>query len=207
MLSVKRFEADLYNANTYALSHPASDAVWLIDAGCVNPILKQIEPQKKVKALFLTHAHFDHILEINELINKYPECRIYGSEGCLQNLRSSKANLSWYHNIPVELQRGDVQILRDGDTISLSDNLNLKAISTPGHTPGSMTYLIDNYLFSGDAYIPFIKTVTKLKGGNKSHASESIKKINLLADSNTIIAAGHGPVYDVQNSDLHQYKC
>lgn len=50
-------------------------------------------------------------------------------------------------------------------------------IPTPGHNPSCLTFMIDQMIFSGDSYIPGVKTVTNLPGGNRAQAEESIRKI------------------------------
>lgn len=202
MIIVKRYECKSYSANTYSISQLESNSVWLIDAGCIKSILNDLLPNQGIAGIFLTHAHFDHIFEINELIHQFPDCRIYGSKSCLQNLRSSKANLSWYRNIPIELVRGETHTLHDKDSITLFKSVNLTALHTPGHTPGSFCYQVGEYLFTGDAYIPFHKTVTKLKGGNKTQSLQSLKKLCYSVTPNTIIAPGHGETYTAKQTDL-----
>ena len=51
--------------------------------------------------------------------------------------------------------------------------------------------MIGDYLFTGDSYIPHIDIVTKLKGGNKTQAMESLRKLLNLMQDDTVICPGH----------------
>lgn len=76
----------------------------------------------------------------------------------------------------------------------LNEYISIQTIYTPGHTPDSTCYLIGNLIFTGDAFIPGIPTVTKLRGGNKLQATESIGTIKSKINTKTIILAGHGAI-------------
>ncbi len=105
-------------------------------------------------------------------------------------LTSAKLNLSFYIETPVSYT-GEVSILSNGECIELFDGVKLKVYATPGHHPSCLTFFVENYLFTGDSYIPGVKVVTNLPGGNKKKAQESVKKIIELAEGK-IICPGHG---------------
>lgn len=83
-----------------------------------------------------------------------------------------------------------VRFLKENDSIRLFDDLILNVIETPGHSPCSLSYFNDNFIFTGDSYIPGAPVVTKLPRGNKELASKSVKKILSLAKDRTILS-GH----------------
>ena len=64
-------------------------------------------------------------------------------------------------------------------------------VATPGHELGCLTFYTGDYIFTGDAYIPGVKVVTKLPGGDRALAAESVEKILRLAEGKTI-CPGHG---------------
>ena len=82
-------------------------------------------------------------------------------------LYSDRLNFSLYHEKSFVFLGDHVRLLEDGDKVELWKDLYLEVIATPGHAKGCLCYKIDHYLFTGDAYIPGIKTVTTLRGGNK----------------------------------------
>jgi len=77
-----------------------------------------------------------------------------------------------------------------GTVLTHVDGVQAKVYHTPGHNPSCLTYEIGDYLFTGDAYIPGVKVVTTLKGGDKAKAAESVERILRLAEGKTV-CAGH----------------
>lgn len=179
-----------------------SDEACLIDIGEYAQTKMFLNQRKSVRALILTHAHYDHIYHINELLQDYPNCRVYASTYTLNALGNPKLNLSFYHEDPVSFQGDGLVAISNNDRLSLTQNLTAEVIATPGHTPGCLTYRIGPYLFTGDAYIPGYKVVTKLKGGNKEDGAKSVAKIRTLLNEGTLLCPGHGPVYRITDSNI-----
>lgn len=140
-----------------------------------------------VSAVLLTHAHFDHIYGLNRLLEINPKATVYTNEHGRKMLLDDKLNMSRYHEIPFVFNYPErIATVKDGDEIRLEDDLMAKAIFTPGHNPSCITWIIDDNLFTGDSYIPDVKTVTNLPGGNKKYAQESETLIIKLAKGRTI---------------------
>ena len=141
--------------------------------------------------VLLTHAHFDHIYGLNKLVEVNPNIKVYTNEYGRKMLLDAKMNLSLYHETPFVLNNPEsIVVVENNDDIRLADDLSVKAIFTPGHNPSCITWIIKDSLFTGDAYIPGIKVVTNLPGGNKKQADDSLKLINRLA-VNRQIYPGH----------------
>lgn len=191
MLLVERFEHPQFTSNTYLLRHSFYNEVYLVDAGYTNPVFDCLLTNQKIVGVFITHPHYDHIYDINRLIEKYPECRIYCSEESINGLRSDKENLSFYHDNPIIYNGDNIVQIQDKDRIILFDNIWMDIIHTPGHHPGSLTYLVNPYLFTGDSYIPGYNVVTKLKGGSKLESDKSIELISKMMIDGTLLCPGH----------------
>lgn len=140
-----------------------------------------------VSTVLLTHAHFDHIYGLNELLKISPSAKVNTNEAGREMLLDARKNLSFYHETPFEFEHPDsIVIVNDGTEVNLGDGLIAKAVFTPGHNPSCITWIIDDAIFTGDSYIPGIKTVTNLPKGNKSQAIESEALIKSLAIGKTI---------------------
>ncbi len=201
-MQVRRFEHPDFTSNTFLLQSDLGPDAWLIDAGEVREILNLKD--LNLRGIFLTHAHYDHIFGLNTLISKFPDVMIYGSSFTLESLKNPKQNLSFYHEIPIEVHHAHVSILREGQSVMLSNNSNLRVLETPGHNPGCLSFILGDILFSGDSFIPGHPVITKLKGGNKELNSISLKKIEALIDQGMHIYPGHKEIYS--NPELHQLK-
>lgn len=135
-----------------------------------------------VKAVLLTHGHFDHIYGLNRLVKMNPDVVVYTNEAGQEALLNDKKNMSRYHETPYVFAHPDkIRIVSDGEKVSVGDSLTAEAHFTPGHNPGCITWVIGDAIFTGDAYIPGVKTVTNLPGSDKTLAALSEEQIKKLA--------------------------
>lgn len=103
-----------------------------------------INPEKIV-AVLLTHTDRDHVAALKLFKN----ARVYLSTVEEQMINGKTTRLLNSHN---KIEVTEYSLLDDQQTIQIG-NLSIKAILTPGHTPGSMSYLMnEKYLFVGDAF-------------------------------------------------------
>lgn len=137
---------------------------------------------KQVSYVLLTHAHLDHIYGLNDLFKRSPCAKVLTNDIGRQMLLDAKKNLSFYHETPFVFKHADnIIIINDRDEIEVAPGLVAKAIYTPGHNPSCISWIIGNAIFTGDSYIPGLKTVTNLPGGNREDAKKSeilIKKFS-----------------------------
>lgn len=144
-----------------------------------------------LSVVLLTHAHFDHIYGLNEVLRISPNALVYTNEYGRDMLLNARKNMSYYHETPFVFDYPDcIRTVEDGTEVILSNGLVAKAVFTPGHNPSCITWVIDDMVFSGDSLIPGVKTVTNLPGGDKTKSIESEKLINLLTYGK-IIYPGH----------------
>lgn len=191
MIKVHQIINSIFESNTFILTY--ENKCWIVDIGDTDKISDFISDKYELKGVLLTHSHFDHIYGINDFHKKFPNCKIYTSEYGETALKDAKKNLSFYHEQAIEYLEDNVQILKEGDKIELFPNIYLEVLETPGHCPSCLTYYTDNYIFTGDSYIPNLKVVTNLPKGNKIQAQESLERIKELA-KNRIIYPGHGKI-------------
>jgi len=177
----------------YVLEDTHSDDVWLVDIGSSD---FSAFSEKNVRGVFITHTHIDHIQGINALVVKYPDCIIYTNQAGKEGLYNDKINLTFYHEKPLCFIGGNVQVVKEGDKVPLFDDIEMEIIETPGHHPSCVCYKAQNYLFTGDSYIPDVPVVTKLRGGSKIEAERSLIKIKGMITENSVICPGHGPIID-----------
>lgn len=83
-----------------------------------------------------------------------------------------------------------VFICHEGDEINLYPDVSARVYETPGHHPSCLTFEVGYYLFTGDAFIPGIKVVTNLPGGNKQLAEVSKERITTMLQG-LVLCPGH----------------
>lgn len=184
----------VYTSRTYILSQEGSSSVWLVDCGDVPPLTDYLSSLGNdlyiIEGVLLTHAHYDHIYGLPKLTELFPALRVYTNEIGKKALASERQNFSKYHEDPINYESDNVVVCGDGDEVELFDGVRAVVHDTPGHNPACLTYEVGDYLFTGDSYIPGIKVVTNLPGGDKALAAESLEKILKLAEGK-ILCPGH----------------
>lgn len=204
-MEVKIFPHQQFTSNTYLIEKASHVDAFFVDIGEYEASRKYVQEKGlQIQAVFLTHGHYDHIYGIRHLLEDFPQCSIYGHGYTLQSLLDPKLNLSFYHDDPVFLTSHQGIAIAENFEYELYTGLKIQANHTPGHNPGSMCYVYENKLFTGDSYIPFIPVVTKLKGGNKEENIQSLKRIKSWIQDETEILAGHKQTYlgkEVLNQD------
>lgn len=189
---IKKFILKSSNSNTYLIQSEVDEKrCYLIDAGNGVEAMRALQPNQNIDAIFLTHAHYDHIAHIEDVIEKFPNCKIYCSEYTRMALADNKLNLSFYHGTPLTFTGEQIKVIKEKDAVSVFNQEKMIILETPGHNEGCLTFQLRNYFFTGDALIPNIPIVTKLKSGNKQQAKESALKIKMATDENSIICPGH----------------
>tara|TARA_B100000963_G_scaffold335274_1_gene329272 strand:+ start:307 stop:990 length:684 start_codon:yes stop_codon:yes gene_type:complete len=147
------------------------------EAIIIDPVLENVEiytnllnqlDLKLVKVVD-THIHADHITGASDLRTKTSCATVMGE------------------NTPADTV--DIK-LKDDESIKI-DHLEIKAIYTPGHTSDSYSFLMDNYLFSGDTLLINGTGRTDFQNGNSKDAYNSIFNRLLKLPEDTILYPGH----------------
>ena len=194
MMRVEHIVNSVFTSRTYVLSEHDGRESWIVDCGDVPPLVDLMSARGgmsfHLKGVLLTHVHYDHIYGLSRLREIFPEVKVYTNEIGRVALGSEKQNYSKYHNDPIVYESENIVVCEEGDEIELFDGVTAKVHETPGHSDSCLSYEVGDYLFTGDAYIPGVKVVTTLKGGDKKLAARSVERILELAEGK-IICPGH----------------
>ena len=155
-------------------------------------------PREGPKAILLTHGHFDHIGAVISLRNHY-NIPVYASKNEVPLLLDASLNLSQMVNGHYSIEVDET--INDNDTLELI-GMKIKCMLTPGHTSGSMCYLIQDCLFSGDTLFEESYGRVDFPTGSLIDLKKSIKKL-LLLDENTKVYPGHGNVTSILHEKNH----
>lgn len=176
-------------ANCYGIL--TDKAVIVVDPGKYTAEIAQFLKNNadKTRLILLTHAHYDHIGGAAEL-RKETGVKIAIGKNDEFALSDRNFNLSGKFTPEIPAFNADYTI-EDEETFTVGD-ITVNAFETPGHTAGSMCYLVNDCLFSGDTL--FYETVGRvdLLGGNFSDMKESLDRMMWLFDDEVKVYSGHG---------------
>ncbi len=185
--------------NNYLIIDEQSKEAALIDCSSVNDELKRdlAEHDATLKYILLTHGHFDHIAGIRP----NPNVKIVMNKEDLGWLNKANQYLPMFGIPEISIPKVDI-FVNDGDIIKLG-NLEIKVISTPGHTQGGVCYLVDGKLFSGDTIFRESVGRCDLEGGDFDQIVDSIENKIFTLPPQTLIYPGHGRMTSVEWEKEH----
>lgn len=144
---IKAIEVGYLQTNCYVVADEATLDAAVIDPGAdSNLILDYIERcHFHVRAILLTHGHFDHCMGLEEVYDA-TGATVYMSHADL----TTDIGNGMFGNEDFELDPPDDTVfVREGDVIE-AGSLTFDVLETPGHTPGGITYRCEDCLFTGD---------------------------------------------------------
>ena len=155
----------------------------------------------RVAAIFLTHAHFDHIWGVQELRGK-SGAKVYAYEGEQPLCENSDMNVSAQVGRPCTVKPN--AYLKDGEEITVA-GIPCKVIATPGHTIGSCCYYFEEagVLISGDTLFQESVGRTDLPTGSGGQLRRSIQDKLFVLPDETKVYPGHESTTDIENEKLN----
>lgn len=179
--------------NCYIVQDEETKETMVIDpAGDVDKIVEMLDIlQAKLKYIFLTHCHSDHIGGVQELKTKCGG-QIIAHRNTAENLLDTEVNLTSYIKGQGFVIEVDSRI-DDDDLIHLGE-LEFKVIHTPGHTSGGACLYCEEekLLFSGDTLFRGTWGRTDVPTGNFEDIISSITKKLMVLPDEIIVYPGHG---------------
>ncbi len=128
---LERSMNDQFLSNTYVVADERGGTAVMIDAGGpVEPLLEAIEAgDLTLTHVLLTHHHWDHVAELEKVLERHPEAKVLGHEA--------------------EDVEGRTATIAPGDVLE-AGGLRIEALHTPGHTAGMLSFVVDGHVFTGD---------------------------------------------------------
>lgn len=171
--------------NCYILADEGSRSAVIIDPGDnEEDILKTVNDKKfRVEKILLTHGHPDHV-GAAEAVSQGTGAPVFihDEDRKLFNVKAQKS-------------------LAENDSISFG-KYTIKVLHTPGHTPGSVCFLADGKLFSGDTVFAGSIGRTDLPGGSYREIMKSLKEKILPLSYEVEIFPGHGPSSNIKEEKM-----
>lgn len=187
-MKIKRLMLGSYQTNCYVVSNEHNECI-IVDPGDVGKKVKNyiVDNNLSVKAILLTHGHFDHIGAVDYLYNEYL-CDVYIHEEGIEMLQDPNLNLSTFKQ-PFTIQCPVLEVPLNMEIAGFK----IKWLFLPGHCIGSSMILLEDedVVFSGDVLFKGSIGRYDFITSSKSDTLKSIEEMKLY-DKNYVIYPGHG---------------
>ena len=190
-MRIKKFVIGMIGTNCYVVSNENTKECFIVDpAVCDKNVISYIETEGlSLKAILLTHGHFDHILAAEAIRDRY-QIPIYACQKEEKTLQDPKINLTAYHmdsyTLKADVYLTDLQVARLA-------GFSVQMIETPGHTVGSCCYYLkdEGVLFSGDTVFCGSVGRTDFPEGSTAAIVESLHRLLDALPDDTEVYPGH----------------
>ncbi len=163
---------DGFEVNAYVIHAPEGDII--VDAGA-EPEKILAATRAGVAAILITHGHADHISALDAV------------------RRETQAPVYMHPDDAGGAGVKDYEPLRGGEDMAVAGE-SLRVIHTPGHSPGSVTFVVGKDQIVGDLVLPGSVGRTDISGASWEEIEVSLRKVMPYWDDETRLYAGHGPV-------------
>lgn len=190
-MKILQIETGALEENCWLLLNAKNEAI-IIDPGDNAEKILTTLGTAKLKLILLTHSHSDHRGALSEIVEKTnsPVAIHFAEAKIIENGEPNPPNFGeGFSKVPIAKKLQGNEILNFGDK-------KINVIATPGHTPGSVCFLVGEELFSGDTLFRENVGRTDLVGGDSDKLNSSLAKL-LKLSSETIVHPGHGPDWTI----------
>lgn len=196
-MEVTRLVCGIFQTNTYILE--IDNKIIVVDPACkVDKLLPYLNG-KELLAVLLTHGHFDHIKACDDLYKMF-KVPIYIHEADIEMTK----NKGWGRAFGLQaVPTISVPLVKLKETKYKIGPFNFEVLFTPGHSKGSVCYLFDDCIFTGDTLFKLACGRSDLEGGDISELKSSLRMLKTLNPS-LIVYPGHDEItnleYEIENN-------
>lgn len=191
-MKIENFVLGPVGTNCYIVINEGTKECFLVDmAACPPELVSHIKNSGlTVKAVLLTHGHFDHIMGLDRFLEEFP-APVYACAAEKELLESPQLNSS-SGMLGQPYTFHGAQYVKDGDLLDMA-GMKIQVIQTPGHTIGGCCYYIadEQTLFSGDTLFRASIGRTDLPTGSMGALVRSVKEKILVLPDETRVYPGH----------------
>ena len=193
---IKKLILGTMQTNCYVVYNEQHEC-FVIDPGAQGQKVARFltENELDIKAILLTHGHFDHIMALNDLKKRY-NVPVYAHEEEEDVLKQSSLNLSGSIG-QIYTAQADVYV-KDGEHLKLA-GLDVIVLYTPGHTKGGVCYYFpeEKVLMSGDTLFHCSIGRTDFPTGSMSQLVRSVKEQLFVLPDDVQVYPGHDSVTSI----------
>ena len=188
--------------NCYIIGCEESMEAAIIDpGGDADEIIKTIQSEGlKPEFIINTHAHFDHVGAVRAIQEHFKIDFLLHKDDLflIENLDQQVMQFGFDRVAKPDVNK----FIKNGDNVSLG-KMAIKAIHTPGHTPGGVCYYVDNNVFVGDTLFAGSIGRTDFPGSSYEQLIQSIKENLFPLGDSVVVYTGHGSSTSIGNEKAH----
>ena len=190
-MNVETFTDFTFGTNSYLVWEEGTDKAVLVDAGLNTELILDFIRKKglSLEAVLLTHGHPDHLVGAADV------AEATGADVYLNSIEAKVVEMMPEMILAMlgidELKTPEeFKPLEDGQVLELA-GLKIKVLHTPGHSPGSVSFLVDDALFDGDLVFRGSIGRTDFPGGDFGTLIRSVKEKVFVLPPETKVYPGH----------------
>lgn len=205
-MTIRTYTVGPFQQNTYLLTNRTQ--ALLIDPGFYSPdeygqFKKQLaESGKTLIAVCLTHAHVDHVLGLNKVLDDFNvPVYIYQGDTYLWDHFSQQASMFGFQADPLKAEPKNLPV----NTQAEIGTFSFDVLYTPGHSPDhvSLYFKSEQMVIAGDVLFRESIGRTDLYKGDFDTLSQSVKEKLYKLPKNTTVYPGHGPSTTINHEIEH----
>lgn len=176
-MEVQLFVLSIFETNCYIVSGNCPGKCFIIDpADESGKIINYLKEKDLIpEAILLTHGHYDHFLAVPDLQKKWPDLPVYcHKKDCPAATEEYDADMGRVY--PTVSAFSGIKHIKENDELCIA-GFKIKVMETPGHTPGSVTFFVENAMFTGDTLFPGSIGRTDFAGGSEKQMANSLRRI------------------------------
>lgn len=217
-MEIYRFRYEPVDSNMWFI--PVGSSGFVFDPNISEDLLPIFKKNGTTKVqIVLTHEHYDHTAGVQWLQNQI-EAKVFCQEDCSKYIASGKGNSP--RLVAMALKTKDLvdgghrcddfmaayrpYALKADETFDekgkvVIDDVSFDCYSTPGHSPGSACYILDDkYVFTGDSLIQNTPTILRFRTSNKDSYERVTMPFLRLLDKNMLVFPGHGEPFKINEA-------
>lgn len=191
-MKIEKIVTGIIGTNVYLVINEETKETVVIDPAYLPKTMKRLiaEQELKIKAILLTHGHFDHIMGIDQFEAEYGKLPVYVHEGDKETMVDPVLNQSSVYTNGYTY--ANAELIHEGQVLSIA-GFDFKVIHTPGHTPGGACYYLEDekVLFSGDTLFQRSVGRTDFVNSSTSDLIRGIKEKLFVLPDDVLVYPGH----------------
>ncbi len=191
--SIEKFKVGPLRTNCYVIVNDSRKECVLVDPGDNAALILDFLTKERLdcRAVFITHGHPDHVGGLRRILGT-TKATLYAND------LDSKCSDKWGPR-PFILPNEYCNVA--GGTEITVGNLVFQAIPCPGHSPGGMSYILEDNVFTGDTLFAGACGRCDIPYADQEKLEESLKKLMKLPDHYKVYP-GHGKATDIRTEKL-----